>query len=64
MPINTEEVLSLVSQVCEEEKLRVAIKESVKGGVIAGSTTVIGGLLVGPLGLALGMSGFEVPLWD
>ncbi|KAK7070452.1 hypothetical protein SK128_027558 [Halocaridina rubra] len=54
MPINTQEVLSLVSQICEEEKLRVAIKESLKGGLIAGGTTAVGGLLGGPIGLAIG----------
>ncbi|XP_045608661.1 protein C19orf12 homolog isoform X2 [Procambarus clarkii] len=54
MPINTSEVLSLVTQVCEEEKLRVAMKESIKGGFLAGGSTMIGGLLGGPLGLAIG----------
>lgn len=54
MPINTVEVLSLVTQVCEDENLRVPIKESVKGGFIAGTTTAIGGLLGGPVGLAVG----------
>ncbi|MPC35743.1 hypothetical protein E2C01_029177 [Portunus trituberculatus] len=54
MPINTVEVLSLVTQVCEEEKLQVSIKESLKGGLIAGTTTTIGGLLGGPIGLAIG----------
>ncbi|XP_063859455.1 protein C19orf12 homolog isoform X3 [Scylla paramamosain] len=54
MPINTVEILSLVTQVCEEEKLQVPIKESLKGGLIAGTTTTIGGLLGGPIGLAIG----------
>lgn len=54
MPINTTEALSLVSQICEEEKLRVCIKESVKGGFIAGGATILGGLLGGPVGLAVG----------
>lgn len=54
MPLNTAEALSLVSQICEEEKLRVAMKESMKGGFIAGGTTMLGGLLGGPIGLAVG----------
>ena len=54
MPINSVEILSLVTQVCEEEKLQVSIKESLKGGLLAGTTTTIGGLLGGPIGLAIG----------
>ncbi|XP_068244252.1 protein C19orf12 homolog isoform X2 [Palaemon carinicauda] len=54
MPINTAEALSLVTQICEEEKLRVAVKESVKGGFIAGGATILGGLFGGPIGLAIG----------
>lgn len=54
MPINTSEILTLVTQVCEEEKLRVPVKESLKGGVIAFATTTVGGLLAGPVGLAVG----------
>lgn len=54
MPINTVEVLSLVTQVCEEERLQVPIKESLKGGAIAFATTTVGGLIAGPVGLAVG----------
>lgn len=54
MPINTSEILSLVTQVCDEEQLRVPIKESLKGGAIAFATTTVGGLLAGPVGLAIG----------
>ncbi|XP_050726911.1 protein C19orf12 homolog isoform X2 [Eriocheir sinensis] len=54
MPINTSEILTLVTQVCEEEKLRVPVKESLKGGAIAFATTTVGGLLAGPVGLAVG----------
>lgn len=59
MPINTEQALSLVTQLCEEEKLRVTFKESLKGGAIAGITTIIGGLLGGPIGLAIGKWSFS-----
>lgn len=54
MPINSQEVLSLVTQLCEEENLRITVKESLMGGALAGTTTVIGGILGGPIGLAIG----------
>lgn len=56
MPINTQELLSLITQLCDEQNLQVTVKESLKGGVIAGSTTVVGGMLAGPIGLAVGKS--------
>lgn len=56
MPINTPELLSLISQLCDEKNLQVTVKESLKGGVITGSSTVVGGLLAGPIGLAVGTS--------
>ena len=64
MPVNTSEILSLVSKICEEEKLRVAFTESLKGGFIAGGTTIIGGLLAGPLGLAAGTYILPIAAWN
>ncbi|KAG0717829.1 hypothetical protein GWK47_053653 [Chionoecetes opilio] len=55
MPINTVELLSLVTQLCEEKNLRVPIKESLKGGLLTFATTALGGLLAGPVGLAIAM---------
>ena len=37
-----------------ELDLQVAVKESAKGGVIAGGACALGGLFLGPPGLALG----------
>ncbi|CAL4155045.1 unnamed protein product [Meganyctiphanes norvegica] len=54
MPINTQEIMSLASQLSEENNMQVSIKESAKGGVIAGTATFLGGLLGGPIGLAMG----------
>jgi hypothetical protein len=55
MPINTRELLSVVSQLTEDKQVRAAVKESLKGGGIAATTTLVGGLLLGPIGLAVGV---------
>jgi nicotinamide mononucleotide (NMN) deamidase PncC len=55
MPINSRELLGVVSQITEDRHVRVTISESVKGGCIAAATTVVGGILLGPVGLAVGV---------
>ncbi|KAB7505093.1 Protein C19orf12-like protein [Armadillidium nasatum] len=54
MPISTNEIIKLICDVSEEEKIKIAVSESLKGGAIAGCATVIGGLIMGPVGLAAG----------
>jgi hypothetical protein len=55
MPINTREILNVVSQLTEDRRVRVTVSESVKGGCIVGATAAAGGLLLGPVGLAAGV---------
>jgi nicotinamide mononucleotide (NMN) deamidase PncC len=55
MPINSREILNVVTQLTEDRCVRVTVKESVKGGCIAAATTIIGGLMLGPPGLAIGL---------
>jgi hypothetical protein len=55
MPINSTQLLSVVSQITEDRHVRVTISESVKGGCIAATTTVVGGIVLGPVGLAIGV---------
>ncbi|XP_012263829.1 protein C19orf12 homolog isoform X2 [Athalia rosae] len=47
-------LLLAVSKLTELETVRVSIKESFKGAAIAGVTTLVGGLFLGPIGLAIG----------
>ncbi|KAJ9584244.1 hypothetical protein L9F63_021406 [Diploptera punctata] len=54
MPINTREILNAVSQLTADRNVKVAVRESLKGGCITGGAAVLGGLLLGPPGLALG----------
>ena len=54
MVIRYQDILTIVTTLGDEENLQVAVKESAKGGLIAGGACAIGGLLLGPPGLALG----------
>lgn len=54
MPVNTREIIELLCTLAEEERLRVTIRESLKGGLIAGGMAAAGGLALGPIGIALG----------
>lgn len=54
MPVNRDEIISLVSQLAQAENLKVTVTESAKGAAIVGSTAFAGGVLGGPAGLAVG----------
>lgn len=54
MPINSREILNVVTELTQDRRVCVTITESLKGGCIAATTTVIGGILLGPAGLAVG----------
>ena len=54
MVIRTDEVINILSKLSDESGLKVTVNESIKGGVIAGSACTIGGILLGPPGLAIG----------
>ncbi|XP_067007426.2 protein C19orf12 homolog isoform X2 [Anabrus simplex] len=54
MPINTQELMNVLATLSEQQNLRVAVKESFKGGCIAGAGAMVGGMLLGPPGLAIG----------
>uniref|UniRef100_A0A182XDS7 Uncharacterized protein n=1 Tax=Anopheles quadriannulatus TaxID=34691 RepID=A0A182XDS7_ANOQN len=54
MPINTRELLDAVATLTDKESMRVTLKSSAKGATVAGSTTFLGGLLAGPVGLFVG----------
>ena len=55
MPINTRELLSVVSQLAGDRQVRVTVTESLKGAGIAATTTAAGGIFLGPIGLAIGV---------
>lgn len=55
MPINRDEIISVVAQLAEQENLQVTVKESAKGACIVGSSAFAGGILGGPVGLCIGI---------
>ncbi len=52
--IDLEDLLELLSTLADEAGMQVAVKESLKGGLIAGVVAAAGGLVLGPPGLAVG----------
>ncbi|PNF34775.1 C19orf12-like protein [Cryptotermes secundus] len=54
MPVNSREILNVVTELTEDRRVRVTMTESFKGGCIAATTTIIGGMVLGPAGLAIG----------
>jgi hypothetical protein len=57
MPINPNEILGVVSELTKDKKVRVpaTVKETAKGAAYAGTGAAVGGLVLGPVGLAVGM---------
>lgn len=54
MPISTSDVIDLLCTLAEEERLKVTLSESLKGGLITGITAAIGAFFLGPMGLPIG----------
>lgn len=54
MVIRYQDIIHLLSVLSEEEGIKVSMKESGKGALVAGFIAGLGGLLLGPPGLAIG----------
>lgn len=54
MVINTSELLDGIAILTDEQNMRVTITSSAKGAMITGATCFVGGILAGPIGLAVG----------
>ena len=54
MVISYNSVMEVLTVLCQERKLMVTVTESGKGALVTGGIAGLGGLLLGPLGLALG----------
>lgn len=47
--------LEIVGEIFQEENIKICVKESIKGCLITGISTLVGGLLGGKSGLLAGM---------
>nr|CAA16811.1 EG:171E4.4 [Drosophila melanogaster] len=54
MPIDTRELMEAIAIVADERNVRVAVKQSGKGAAICAACSFAGGMLLGPVGLAVG----------
>ena len=54
MPVSAAELQRVLAILADEDQLKVSVKGAGYGGVVAGVTTTIGGLIAGPAGLLVG----------
>lgn len=54
MPLDIEEFLHGIGQIADNEKIRFTVKQSGKGALVCGGLCFVGGLLAGPVGMAVG----------
>uniref|UniRef100_I3J6B7 Chromosome 19 open reading frame 12 n=1 Tax=Oreochromis niloticus TaxID=8128 RepID=I3J6B7_ORENI len=54
MPARMDDVMRLCCEVSAHEEIKVAVKNSTKGAMVAGGSAFVGGLLGGPPGIAVG----------
>ena len=54
MPLDVSQVIDLLVKLSEEENLQLPILKLAKSAAIAGTGALIGALIAGPVGLAMG----------
>ncbi|RZC40112.1 hypothetical protein BDFB_012545 [Asbolus verrucosus] len=54
MPLTHRELLEVCEIISSQEQLKVAVRGALKGAAFTGLTALIGGLVAGPVGLAVG----------
>ena len=55
MPLNTTEILNVLSELGEDDEFRNTLKQAAKGAGTTGAAAAVGGIFLGPIGLAVGM---------
>lgn len=54
MVLNTKELMDAVAILADDNNIRANLKHSAKGALICGASCFVGGVLGGPVGLAVG----------
>ncbi|CAL8104742.1 unnamed protein product [Orchesella dallaii] len=54
MPVNVQEIMEACEVLSRQDNLNVCIQESLKGAAMAGIGSFVGGVLMGPVGIAIG----------
>jgi len=54
MVIRYNDIVHVITTLADEEKITVAVKETLKGSLIAGGACAVCGLVLGPVGFAIG----------
>lgn len=54
MPVSVVEFQRVMAILADEDQLKVTVKSSAYGGVVAGVATTVGGIVAGPPGLLIG----------
>jgi hypothetical protein len=54
MTIDTNAIMKVVTDIMGERQIQITVKQSLKGAFITGTCSLVGGLIAGPIGLAVG----------
>lgn len=54
-----DDVMRLCCEISAHDQIKVAVKNSTKGAIVAGGTAFVGGLLGGPPGIAVGKNEYS-----
>ena len=58
MPLDSNELLQAAEILAQNKEMKITMAVSLKSALFTGGTTFIGGVLLGPIGFALGMYWF------
>ncbi|KAG4068743.1 hypothetical protein HA402_002434 [Bradysia odoriphaga] len=63
MVLNTNDLFDAIAILSQERNMRVTVKHSAKGALICGASCFVGGLVAGPVGMAVGGTVGGISAW-